>query len=205
MKSVLKNRTQRQKGSTRIHDNVLNINTIQNNMNYYILFAGTILIMIFSWFLSIKYKRYHGIARFFAFESVFILVLLNYKVWFVNPFSPFQLVSWILLILSVYVVITGYLLLKRKGKPDSNFENTSLLVKSGIYGYIRHPLYLSVFLLGTGVMIKDPEPAQLILGVINLISIYITALIEEKEMIEKFGGEYRSYMQETKMFFPFIL
>ena len=174
-------------------------------MNYYILSAGTILIMIFSWFLSIKYKRYHGIARFFAFESVFILVMLNYKVWFVNPFSPLQLISWILLILSLYVVITGYLLLKRQGKPDSNFENTSLLVKSGIYGYIRHPLYLSVFLLGTGVVLKNPEALQLILGVINLISVYFTARIEEKEMIAKFGDDYRSYMKETNMFIPFIL
>jgi len=174
-------------------------------MNYYILSTGTVLIIIFSWFLSIKFKRYHGIARFFAFESVFILVMLNFNVWFVNPLSPFQLVSWLLLILSIYVVITGYLLLKRKGKPDTNFENTSKLVKSGIYGYIRHPLYLSIFLLGTGVMLKDPKLAQLILGLINLIAIYITARIEENEMIAKFGDEYRTYMKETKMFFPFVI
>src|SRR5664279_1894449 len=125
-------------------------------MNYFALIAGTVLIIVFSWFLSIKYKRYHGIARFFAFESVFILVLLNIRVWFVNPFSPLQIISWIMLLLSIYVVSTGYLLLKKKGKPDSNFENTSLLVKSGIYKYIRHPLYLSVFLLGSGIMLKNP-------------------------------------------------
>ena len=174
-------------------------------MNYYILSAGTVFIILFSWFLSIKYKRYHGIARFFAFESVFILVLLNYMVWFINPFSPLQLISWVLLILSIYAVTAGYLLLKSKGKPDSNFENTSLLVKSGIYGYIRHPLYLSVFLFGTGVMLKNPEPAQLILGVINLVAVYITARIEENEMITKFGDDYRAYMKETKMFIPFVL
>ena len=174
-------------------------------MNYSVLIAGTILIIIFSWFLSIKYKRYHGIVRFFAFESVFILVLLNFRVWFINPFSPFQVASWILLMLSIYVVVTGYLLLKRKGKPDSNFENTLLLVKSGIYGYIRHPLYLSIFLLGTGIMLKDPAPAQLCLGAINLITVYITARIEETEMIKKFGDDYRVYMKETRMFIPFIL
>src|ERR1035437_2822822 len=174
-------------------------------MNYPVLITGTILIIIFSWFLSIKYKRYHGIARFFAFESVFILILLNYKVWFTNPFSLLQIISWSLLIFSVYVVITGYLLLKRKGKPDNNFENTSLLVKSGIYGYIRHPLYLSIFLLGTGIMLKDPAPAQLCLGAINLITVYITARIEETEMIKKFGDDYRVYMKETRMFIPFIL
>ena len=174
-------------------------------MNYIALISGTVIIVLFSWFLSLRFKRYHGIARFFAFESVFILVLLNYKVWFTNPFSPVQLVSWILLILSAYVVITGYMLLKRKGKPDSNFENTSLLVKSGIYGYIRHPLYLSVFLLGTGIMLKNPEKVQLVLGIVNLIAVYITARIEENEMIAKFGDQYRIYMKDTKMFIPFIV
>ncbi|MEI6049959.1 MAG: isoprenylcysteine carboxylmethyltransferase family protein [Bacteroidota bacterium] len=174
-------------------------------MNIYILLTGTVFIVLFSWFLSIKYKRYHGIARFFAFESVFILVLTNYKVWFTNPFSTLQIISWILLMLSAYVVITGYLLLTRKGKPDSNFENTSVLVKAGIYGYIRHPLYLSVFLLGTGVMLKDPAPVQVALGIVNLIAVYFTSRIEEQEMIAKFGDDYKSYMKETKMFIPFIV
>jgi protein-S-isoprenylcysteine O-methyltransferase Ste14 len=174
-------------------------------MNYYVLISGTVFIMLFSWFLSIKFKRYHGIVRFFAFESVFILVLLNYKVWFINPFSVLQIVSWILLSLSVYVVTTGYFLLKSKGKPDSNFENTSVLVKSGIYGYIRHPLYLSVFLLGTGVMLKEIGPVQIVLGIINLVAVYFTAMIEENEMISKFGDDYRAYINGTKMFIPFIL
>jgi protein-S-isoprenylcysteine O-methyltransferase Ste14 len=174
-------------------------------MNFIIILTGTSLIILFSWFLSIKYKRYHGITRFFAFESIFILVLLNYRIWFFHPFSLLQIISWILLILSAYVVIAGYLLLKRKGKPDSNFENTSVLVKTGIYRYIRHPLYLSVFLLGTGIMLKDPGVVQICLGLINLVAVYFTARIEEKEMTARFGDEYLAYMKETKMFIPFVV
>jgi protein-S-isoprenylcysteine O-methyltransferase Ste14 len=174
-------------------------------MYYFVLIAGTVFIAIFSWFLSVKYKRYHGISRFFAFESDFILVLLNIKVWFVNPFSLLQITSWILLILSAYIAIAGFLLLKRKGKPDSNFENTSILVKSGIFKYIRHPLYLSVFLMGTGVMLKDAGLFQLALGFINMIAVYITARIEEKEMLAKFGDEYQEYMKMTKMFIPYVI
>jgi protein-S-isoprenylcysteine O-methyltransferase Ste14 len=174
-------------------------------MKYLAVILGTLLIILFSWLLSIRYKRYHGIARFFAFESIYILVLLNYKVWFNDPFSFLQIISWILLVLSVYSVIAGYTLLKREGKPDLNFENTSLLVKSGIYGYIRHPLYLSVFLLGTGVMLKDPGTVQLVLGAVNAFTVYITARIEEKEMMAKFGDDYREYMKESKMFIPFIV
>lgn len=174
-------------------------------MNYYVLITGTILIILFSWFLSIKHKRYHGIARFFSFESIFILVLLNYRIWFLDPFSLLQICSWILLIFSIYVAVAGFLLLRKIGKPDANFENTSVIVKENLYKYIRHPLYFSLFLLGTGAMIKDPGKIQLAFGFLNLIAVYITARIEEKEMIARFGNEYQEYMKETKMFVPFIL
>jgi protein-S-isoprenylcysteine O-methyltransferase Ste14 len=174
-------------------------------MNYIILIAGTIIIVLFSWFLSIKHKRYHGIARFFSFESIFILVLLNHNIWFKNPFSILQVISWFLLLLSLYFAIAGYLLLKKIGKPDTNFENTSVLVKEGLYRYIRHPLYLSLFLLGTGIMMKDPGRVQIIFCLMNLFAVYFTARIEEKEMIARFGKEYQEYIKETRMFIPFIL
>jgi protein-S-isoprenylcysteine O-methyltransferase Ste14 len=109
------------------------------------------------------------------------------------------------LILSAYAGIAGYLLLKGKGKSSGNFENTTVLVKAGIYSLIRHPLYLSLFLLGTGAMMKDPSIPALALGTVNLVAVYFTSLIEEKEMEERFGPEYRQYIKETKMFIPFLL
>lgn len=174
-------------------------------MTCFTLIAGTLFIILFSWFLSIRYRRYHGIARFFAFESVFILLILNYRVWFRDPFSVMQIISWILLVLSAWIVISGYLTLKRKGKPEINFENTSVVVKSGLYRFIRHPLYLSIGLFGIGVMLKEPGKIQLLLVLFIVIAIWLTAKIEEKEMIAKFGNEYREYMKETKMFIPFVV
>ena len=174
-------------------------------MNLLAVITGTAVIVLFSWFFSIRHGRYHGIPRFFAFESIFLLLLLNIRGWFHEPFSPHQIISWILLILSVWAGTEGFLRLKRKGKPEGNFENTTILVKSGIYGLIRHPLYLSLFLLGTGIMMKDPEPKYLLLGLVNLIALYATARMEEKEMIKKFGEAYRQYIKETKMFIPYIV
>jgi protein-S-isoprenylcysteine O-methyltransferase Ste14 len=107
---------------------------------------------------------------------------------------------------SIYFAFAGYLLLKEIGKPKGgNFENTTVIVKTGLYRYIRHPLYMSLLILGTGVMMKDPRALQLCLGALNLLAIWLTARIEENEMIARFGDEYRLYMKETKMFIPFIL
>jgi len=168
------------------------------------LITGTIAIVTFSWLFSIREKRYHGIARFFSFESIFMLFLINYKTWFHDPLSWHQIISWVLLITCIYPVIAGYLLLKWKGRSEKSFENTTVLVKSGIYKYIRHPFYCSLLLLGTGIMFKDPGTTQIILGVINVIAIYLTARIEEKEMIARFGSEYVNYMKWTRMFIPFV-
>jgi protein-S-isoprenylcysteine O-methyltransferase Ste14 len=174
-------------------------------MNLTALITGTVLILLFSWFYSVKHGRYHGIPRFFAFESIYLLVLFNIKVWFHDPFSLHQVISWILLILSAYFALAGFLLLKRNGKSTGNFEETTTLVRSGVYSLIRHPLYFSLFLLGTGIMMKDPAVSAVILGVVNLIAVWFTAMTEEKEMIEKFGESYKEYMSETKMFIPFLL
>lgn len=172
-------------------------------MNY-ILITGTLLIIIFSWFFSIKHKRYHGIYRFFSFESIFILLMLNIKVWFREPFALHQVFSWIFLVGSIYPGIAGYFLLKNHGKSEKSFENTTALVKSGVYKYIRHPLYCSLLLLGTGVMFKDLTLVTVILGIINAIAIFFTAKTEEGEMIARFGEAYREYMTETKMFIPYL-
>jgi protein-S-isoprenylcysteine O-methyltransferase Ste14 len=174
-------------------------------MNLTTVFIGTAAILTFSWFYSVKYGRYHGIPRFFAFESIFILVLLNLHLWFNDPFSLKQIISWILLILSAYYGIAGFYLLSRHGRAGRNIEETTVLVKAGVYRYIRHPLYFSLLLLGTGVMMKDPSAVQIILGVVNLTALWFTARIEEKEMIAKFGDAYCEYMNETKMFIPFIV
>lgn len=174
-------------------------------MNILLLIAGTIAIMIFSWFFSIKHKRYHGIPRFFAFESIYILLLLNARLWFREPLSWHQVISWIFLISSVYPGIAGYLLLKKRGKSSESFENTTVLVKESLYKYIRHPLYSSLLFFGTGVMFKDPGIYQIIAGGVLIVAITFTALTEEKEMISKFGNEYREYMKETKMFVPFLV
>jgi len=97
-------------------------------------------------------------------------------------------------------------LLYRMGKPaEGHLERTTRLITTGLYGYIRHPLYLSLILGGFGAMAKDPGYLQILLAIINFIALIFTARVEEKEMIMKFGEEYREYMKKTKMFFPYIL
>lgn len=178
-----------------------------DNIQITVFAAASLAIIAFSWFVSVKHGRYHGIARFFSFESIALMTALDFKYWFTSPFSPLQIISWVLLFASIYVAAAGFVLLVKMGKPKKNlveFEDTSKLVTTGMYKYIRHPLYASLVLLGFGVFFKKKETAQAVLVIINTLALYITARMEEGEMIKGFGDEYVGYMKTSKMFIPFI-
>ena len=170
-----------------------------------LLSGGTLFIIWFSWWASIKEKRYHGLYRFFSFESILLLILNNYRFWFIHPFSFAQCLSWIILIISMFLAFTGFLHLITRGKPQGRFENTSLLITSGMFRYMRHPLYCSLLLLGIGIWLKNPgNYISIFLGILNAVAIYFTAREEEKEMLKKFGNPYKDYMKNSRMFIPFI-
>jgi protein-S-isoprenylcysteine O-methyltransferase Ste14 len=161
---------------------------------------------------SLKTPHHHGFYRFFAFESCLALVVINLKVWFYNPFSLFQIFSWILLIISIILVVNGVILLVRMGKPDKKetttpelgFEKTTRLVTEGIYRYIRHPLYASLLFLAWGAFFKRPSWEGVIFSVIATIFLSLTARVEEVENQAKFGESYSQYMRKTKRFIPFL-
>jgi len=172
---------------------------------FIIFLTGTILIILFSWFVSIREKRYHGIPRFFVFEGLLFLGLLQWPVWFKDPLVIRQIFSWLLLLASVcYVIFAVWIYLKR-GKPGQNFENTTRLVTTGLYKYIRHPMYGSLLFLGWGMFLKDINSISIAVIIIITTALFLTCKVEEKEMITKFGDEYRQYIKKTKLWIPWLI
>lgn len=161
---------------------------------------------------SLRDFRSHGFYRFFAFEAILALILLNLNYWFYKSFSLHQIISWILLIVSLFLVIHGFLLLRTVGKPKNErhdpsltgIEKTTALITVGAYRYIRHPLYGSLLYGGWGVFFKHPSIARFGLTLLATLFLIITAKIEDGENIYFFGAAYQSYMKKTKMFIPFL-
>ena len=155
----------------------------------------------------------HGFYRFFAWECILWLFASSYRQWFTDPFSVKQIFSWVFLCISIYMVVSGVLLLKKAGKPtgdrdDKNlyeFEKTSELVDTGIFRYIRHPLYSSLIFLAWGIFLKNPGIELFLISVIATILLFLTALSDEKECIIVFGDRYRDYMRRSKRFIPYII
>jgi protein-S-isoprenylcysteine O-methyltransferase Ste14 len=161
---------------------------------------------------SLRDLSSHGFYRFFAWELILAVVLLNLDVWFFDPFSWYQLISWPLLLISLYLIIHAVVTFRRVGEHGTReetpaligIEKTTRLVTSGPYRYIRHPFYSSLLFLAIGAFFKQPSWLGGILSVLALFMLIATAKIEERENIAYFGEEYRTYMKQTKMFVPFI-
>jgi protein-S-isoprenylcysteine O-methyltransferase Ste14 len=161
---------------------------------------------------NLLHPKSHGFFRFFGWEGMVWLFVRNHSFWFQQPFALPQIISWILLFVSMYLVVSGGLILLRKGKPSHEredkhlfgFEKTIELVTTGVYRFVRHPLYASLIYLSWGIFLKHPTTELLILTLICSVLFYLTALHDEKECIVYFGDEYSNYMKHSKMFIPYI-
>ncbi|RLD05457.1 MAG: isoprenylcysteine carboxylmethyltransferase family protein [Chloroflexota bacterium] len=192
-------------GSKRVKETKGNNPTIQlrkhQTMIYLILFfVFSTPLLIFTFMRPHPYR----FSRFAAFESVLGLLFLGAEVWFYEPFSLRQIISWVLLLGSLVLAVYGFYMLRVSGEPDGDVENTTQLVTTGIYRYIRHPLYGSLILLGAGAFLKSPSFLGAGALMLLCLSAFITAKIEEEHNLDQFGGEYRVYMEKTKMFIPLL-
>jgi protein-S-isoprenylcysteine O-methyltransferase Ste14 len=162
---------------------------------------------------SLLHPASHGFFRFFAFEGIFALIVVNAPHWLDQVFSGQQLVSWFLLVVSILLVVWGVIMLRRSGRPrpasqDSpvfEWENTQRLVTSGIYRHIRHPMYSSLLFLTWGAALKFVTTSTLVLAVFATLALVATAKAEETENVTRFGREYIDYMERTWRFVPFVL
>jgi protein-S-isoprenylcysteine O-methyltransferase Ste14 len=167
----------------------------------FVVISGVILWI--SW-PSLRQPGSHGFYRFFAWEAILGLIVLNLRGWFVNPFAWYQVISWILLVLSLVPLIYGVHLLRTAGKPDDALEATTQLVTEGLYRYIRHPLYASLLYLAWGTFFKSPSLLDGLIAAIATAFLFTTARADENECVIKFGEKYARYMKKTKMFIPLV-
>ena len=173
---------------------------------------ASIALLPLSW-RSLRHVRAHGFPRFFAFELLLALILCNAPMWFRDPFSVRQWAAWILGAVSIALAVEGFRLLHQMGKPqpvavagtDLPFENTTRIVTTGVYRWIRHPLYTSLLTLALSAYLKNPInlwTSLMTLGVGS--SLLATAMAEERENLQRFGTTYANYMRSTKRFIPFV-
>jgi protein-S-isoprenylcysteine O-methyltransferase Ste14 len=69
------------------------------------------------------------------------------------------------------------------------------LVKSGISGIVRHPMYLGTALAAFALMLIFQSILSIVLGIIAIALLWMAATLEDAYNIERFGDSYRTYMK----------
>lgn len=102
------------------------------------------------------------------------------------------------------VAVTGRLQL---GKNWANLEDYQVLpdqslIRTGIYSYIRHPIYIGDVLLVLGLELA--LNSWLVLGAFAIL-VYVTRqALREEVILQKAFPDYDKYRKQTKMFIPYL-
>ena len=113
--------------------------------------------------------------------------------------SPFSYFLGILLIIISFIIMLASL--KDLGRNLSPFPrpiNNSNLVTTGIYRFMRHPMYYSLLLISIGVFIIKLSIYYLFLTISLALIIKFKISLEEKYLMNKFKN-YLHYKNEVKV------
>jgi len=78
------------------------------------------------------------------------------------------------------------------------------LVTTGIYAFIRHPMYTSVIVMMLGVLVSTPTLTESLLFAF-LIGVLVLKATKEESLWMDHDQAYALYRKKTKLFIPYIL
>lgn len=82
------------------------------------------------------------------------------------------------------------------GKGQS-YVHTTKLVDTGIYSLVRHPQYVTFMMWAFAGMLLFQHWTVLLLGIPVFPLVYVDMIKADEEAIEKFGDDYRAYMNRV--------
>jgi protein-S-isoprenylcysteine O-methyltransferase Ste14 len=111
----------------------------------------------------------------------------------INFFSPIfeelVVVGLVILALGALFFVLSVFTLRRKG--------TSNIVDSGIYGIVRHPMYLGAMIMFFSHVFFGQNLLVAINTIVGIVCCYLIILSGDERNVEKFGDDYKVYMQKV--------
>lgn len=85
--------------------------------------------------------------------------------------------------------------------PDIREDCT--LITTGIYAFVRHPMYISVLLMMSGVVLLYPMMYEFVLYGVLCVTL-LTKMFYEEHLWHCESEEYKEYARNTKRLIPYI-
>ena len=134
----------------------------------------------------------YGILMFLAVPLAFLFYNHGGQRWLLY-------LGWVLVAAGVAInFAAGQAFRAHGGVPEGkHIVFTTRLVDKGIYGIIRHPQYLGFISIVLGLVLVSQHWLTAICGVLGSLLFYLDVPNEERATADKFGEEYRRYMERV--------
>ena len=105
--------------------------------------------------------------------------------------------------LGAVILVTSFVRLGRSLTANPVPKDNGVLVTSGLYGRVRHPIYFGLLVLAFGVVLDAGWWPQIVIALMLYFLLNIKAQFEE-DLLRKKYPEYKAYALKTPRFFPRI-
>jgi protein-S-isoprenylcysteine O-methyltransferase Ste14 len=156
-------------------------------------------------------RSYRGLLEFLLLAVAWVAFVLP-LIWIVSPLFAFAdypldpapfVCGVVLLVLGLWLFHRSHVDLGRNWSITLEVREKHQLIKDGVYGWVRHPMYLALLLYSAGLALVLPNwlagPSY---AFAMLLMVICRLGPEERMMLELFGKEYDEYRTETKRLVP---
>jgi protein-S-isoprenylcysteine O-methyltransferase Ste14 len=113
-----------------------------------------------------------------------------------------QGLGWALVLVGALLAVAAVLRFGGAGFVGLVPERSTGLVRSGLHGHVRHPIYSGIILAALGWLLLSFTLSTVLVVGITFLYLPIGIHLEERKLIALFGKEYRKYRQEVSALIP---
>ncbi len=105
------------------------------------------------------------------------------------------IIGLLLIVAGIAIGVAGRGIFVRFGTNVNPYRPSSVLVTTGIFGYVRNPMYVGLALMVAGIGIALASDWTLVMLVIAALLVHFGVVKREERYLDaKFGDAYRRYM-----------
>ena len=141
-----------------------------------------------------------------VFAILFLIVYITDS--FIFGFSTFfnEIVPNIIRVVAgiLVLIVAGYFSMTGMKIVFDEVRDRPEVIRKGVFSIVRHPVYFGEILLYLGLLLFSMSIASAFIWIMTIIFLNYIARYEEKILVDHFGDEYKTYMQEVPMWLPKI-
>ena len=116
------------------------------------------------------------------------------------PVTFLFVVGQVVVVTGALVHLVHYGILKRQSPALS--APVALVTRGGLYGWIRHPMYLGDALVLLGFTLMKPDAVTVLFGAAGILAIDRQCAAEDDQLLQMFGSDFVRWEESTRRFIP---